>query len=84
MRTLLSAAAILVLPIVLAMTLLNTQGGSSDASSVRLKGSRNAEPSFLDVGLTLGAAGALSGLGKEDVLITLSAKAKYQDKTRRQ
>jgi hypothetical protein len=43
------------------------------ASSVHLKGGRNAEPSFTDQGLRLNATGALSGLGNQDVLITLSA-----------
>jgi hypothetical protein len=43
------------------------------ASSVHLKGGSNAEPSFTDNGLTLSASGELSGLGNEDVLITLSA-----------
>ena len=43
------------------------------ASSVHLKGGRNAEPAFADNGLTLAAAGALSGLGNGDVLVTLTA-----------
>ena len=45
------------------------------ASSVHLKGGKNAEPAFTDNGLTLNATGALSGLGNEDVLITLDATA---------
>jgi hypothetical protein len=43
------------------------------ASSVHLKGGRNAEPSFTDNGLTLSASGALAGLGNGDVLVTLTA-----------
>jgi hypothetical protein len=45
------------------------------ASSVHLKGGANAVPSFTDGGLTLNGAGALSGLGNGDVLITLDATA---------
>ena len=45
------------------------------ASSVHLKGGRNAKPAFTDGGLTLNAAGALSGLGNGDVLVTLEATA---------
>ncbi len=43
------------------------------ASSVHLKGGKNAEPSFVDNGLSLSASGALSGLGGGDVVITLTA-----------
>jgi hypothetical protein len=43
--------------------------------SVHLKGGANAEPNFVDQGLTLNSAGSLAGLGNEDVLITLSATA---------
>lgn len=50
--------------------------GSVDlASSVHLKGGKNAKPSFYDNGLTLAASGELSGLGGGDVLITISATA---------
>jgi hypothetical protein len=45
------------------------------ASSVHLKGGKNAEPSFTDGGVFLRASGELSGLGNEDVLITLTAQA---------
>jgi hypothetical protein len=45
------------------------------AQSVHLKGGANAEPTFIDGGLTLNATGALSGLGNGDVLITLTAQA---------
>jgi hypothetical protein len=45
------------------------------ASSVHLKGGKNAEPTFTDGGLTLNAAGELSGLGNADVLVTLTATA---------
>jgi hypothetical protein len=41
------------------------------ASSVHLKGGKNAKPSFTDDGLSLSAAGELSGLGNGDVLVTL-------------
>jgi hypothetical protein len=45
------------------------------ASSVHLKGGKNAEPQFTDSGLVLSAAGALAGLGNGDVLVTLAASA---------
>jgi hypothetical protein len=45
------------------------------AQSVHLKGGANAEPNFVDQGLTLNAAASLAGLGNEDVLITLTATA---------
>ena len=44
-------------------------------ASVHLKGGANAEPNFVDKGLTLNAAASLAGLGNEDVLVTLSATA---------
>ncbi len=45
------------------------------ASSVHLKGGKNAKPSFTDNGLYLNASGELSGLGNGDVLVTLTATA---------
>ncbi len=45
------------------------------ASSVHLKGGKNAKPSFTDLGLALNAAGELSGLGGGDVLVTITAQA---------
>lgn len=45
------------------------------ASSVHLKGGKNAEPSFTDNGLTLKSDGELSGLGEGDVLINMDAEA---------
>ena len=45
------------------------------ASSVHLKGGKNAEPSFTDLGLALNATGALSGLGNGDILVNLVAAA---------
>ena len=48
---------------------------TASASSVHLKGGRNAEPSFTDLGLTLSASSELSGLGNGDVLVTLTATA---------
>ncbi|HEU0042009.1 MAG TPA: hypothetical protein VFQ15_06650 [Jiangellaceae bacterium] len=49
--------------------------GTASASSVHLKGGRNAEPAFFDGGLSLSASGALAGLGNGDVLVTLAATA---------
>lgn len=49
--------------------------GTATASSVHLKGGKNAEPAFTDNGLTLSARGELSGLGNGDVLVTLAATA---------
>jgi hypothetical protein len=43
--------------------------------SVHLKGGANAEPTFLDQGLTLNATGSLAGLGNDDVVVTLTATA---------
>ena len=48
---------------------------STSAASVHLKGGANAEPNFVDQGLTLNAAASLAGLGNEDVLVTLYATA---------
>ena len=48
---------------------------TASAASVHLKGGRNAEPSFSDIGLALTADGELSGLGNGDVLVTLTARA---------
>jgi hypothetical protein len=45
------------------------------AASVHLKGGKNAEPAFNDMGLWLAAAGELSGLGNGDVLIAMEATA---------
>jgi hypothetical protein len=45
------------------------------ASSVHLKGGKNAEPSFTDGGLYLNASSELSGLGNGDVLVTVTAQA---------
>ncbi len=45
------------------------------ASSVHLKGGKNAEPSFVDNGLSLSASGELAGLGFGDVLVTITARA---------
>jgi hypothetical protein len=49
--------------------------GPASASSVHLKGGKNAEPALVDIGLTLSASGELSGLGNTDVLVTLNATA---------
>ena len=45
------------------------------ASSVHLKGGKNAKPSFTDNGLSLSASSELSGLGNADVLVKLVAQA---------
>jgi hypothetical protein len=45
------------------------------ASSVHLKGGKNAEPGVIDNGLTLTASGEIAGLGSGDVLVTLNASA---------
>lgn len=45
------------------------------ASSVHLKGGRNAEPAFTDNVLTLTASGELAGLGNGDVLVSVTATA---------
>jgi hypothetical protein len=47
----------------------------ASASSVHLKGGKNAEPVFADNGLSLAASGELSGLGNGDVLVTMTATA---------
>lgn len=54
---------------------LGLVAGPAGASSVHLKGGRNAEPAFTDNILTLAASGELSGLGNGDVLVTLTAEA---------
>ena len=66
MRRLMTPAA---LCFVLAATI------TTSGASVHLKGGANAKPNFLDKGLTLNTAASLSGLGNEDVLITLTATA---------
>ncbi|HEX5993721.1 MAG TPA: hypothetical protein VFY84_01130 [Jiangellales bacterium] len=64
-----------VLGLALGVLLALLAGSPAAASSVHLKGGRNAEPAFTDNGLTLSASGQLSGLGNGDVLVTLSATA---------
>lgn len=68
MRRSLMVAAIVAAGVLLSAT-------TASASSVHLKGGRNAEPTFTDGGLTLRATGELSGLGNGDVLVTMSATA---------
>jgi hypothetical protein len=59
-----------------AVTAVATLGANAAlASSVHLKGGRNAEPAFTDNVLTLTADGELGGLGNGDVLVTLTATA---------
>jgi len=50
-----------------------TLGTAVYAANVHLKGGSRAEPRFTDNGITLTVSGALSGLGNEDLLITLDA-----------
>lgn len=50
-------------------------GTPAFAASVHLKGGPKAEPVFNDGGIELSAAGALSGLGNGDVLISIFAEA---------
>lgn len=45
------------------------------AANVHLKGGRNAEPAFEDLGLALSASGELSGLGYGDVMVYIDATA---------
>src|SRR5262245_26267048 len=68
MRRSLMVAAIVAAGVLLSAT-------TASASSVHLKGGKNAEPTFTDGGLTLRATGELSGLGNGDVLVTLTATA---------
>lgn len=56
-------------------TRMNTSNLRVNANSVHLKGGANAALSFIDNGLSLSTSGALSGLGNDDVLVTLSAQA---------
>lgn len=58
---------------VLAIVAVVAMAAPAQASSVHLKGGKRAEPAFTDQGLTLAATGALSGLGNEDLVVTLSA-----------
>jgi hypothetical protein len=45
------------------------------AASVHLKGGAHAKPSFTDLGTQLNVSGALSGLGQQDLTVTLNATA---------
>jgi hypothetical protein len=45
------------------------------AASVHLKGGAHAKPSFTDLGTQLNVSGALSGLGQQDITVTLTATA---------
>jgi hypothetical protein len=49
-------------------------GAVAFASSIHLKGGKNAKPTATDLGLVLNAVGDLSGLGNGDVLVTIVAK----------
>ena len=50
-------------------------GLSPSFASVHLKGGKKAVPEFTDLGLVLRATGDLSGLGNEDIVVTLVADA---------
>ena len=65
----------LVVALVVALSAMALLTANASASSVHLKGGKNAEPAFRDNGLTLSANGELSGLGNGDVLVTLTAAA---------
>jgi hypothetical protein len=60
----------------LVLSALVVAGGvTAFAQSVHLKGGSNAQPIFIDLGVALESAGAISGLGNGDVLISLTAEA---------
>jgi hypothetical protein len=61
--------------VIAALAIIGLAASPASASSVHLKGGKNAEPSFTDNVLSLNASGELSGLGNGDVLITLTARA---------
>jgi hypothetical protein len=63
------------LVLLVSLAVVGITASAAIASSVHLKGGKNAEPAFNDGGLTLNAAGELSGLGNGDVLVTLAATA---------
>ena len=48
---------------------------TASASSVHLKGGNNAEPFFVDLGLSLDTTASLSGLGEGDIQILIAAQA---------
>jgi hypothetical protein len=58
-----------------ALALAGMTASAALASSVHLKGGKNAEPAFTDQVLTLNAASDLAGLGNGDVLVTMTATA---------
>jgi len=74
---LLPAAAFLFAGVVGACSDYSTSTSTPTPSfaSVHLKGGANSEPSFIDNGLSLRSSGALSGLGNENLVVTLSATA---------
>jgi hypothetical protein len=57
-------------PLVAALLLLALTAGTALAANVHLKGKSG--PSFTDNGLTLTAAGTLTGLGNGDILVSLT------------
>jgi len=61
------------LGLLLSLLVLASTATTAVASSVHLKGGKNAEPSFTDGGLLLSASGELSGLGNGDVVVAISA-----------
>lgn len=75
LRRINKSAGLGVVGVALGLLLALWMGSPAAASSVHLKGGKNAEPAFVDGGLTLSAAGELSGLGLGDVLVTMTATA---------
>ena len=61
--------------LLIALVLLTVAVTPAFAGSVHLKGGKNAEPSFVDLGLALNGSGELAGLGNGDVLVTITAQA---------
>lgn len=57
------------------MLALSLTVSAAFASSVHLKGGKNAKPAFFDGGLTLNASGDLAGLGEGNVLVSVTATA---------
>jgi hypothetical protein len=60
--------------VILTLLLTAILASPVSASNVHLKGGPNAEPTFTDLGLKLNAQGDLSGLGNENILITITAR----------
>lgn len=59
----------------LAVAVVLALASTAYAANVKLKGGKNAEPTFMDNGLTLEAIISLTGLGNGDIFISLDAAA---------